>query len=431
MNKMAQGIILVLFLLLGGSVFMVLQTLNQKQTLERSNSDLQNQLNKAQDREKGLIVEKKKFEEQIQSADEAKAELDKQVTDLNDQLAGLNKKIDEITADRDDLKTRVDSITKERDELTTKLAAKVKELEAGLGEVKTKVVAMPDEATKGEGGKATDGSSTASLQIPPNAGDHYWAAVLKEKAELSLKVTKYKTDLDTKVIEIEQLKKDNSELTMEITSLKDQKDTIQRKIKEGEDLADSLSVELARARGNNKFADGKLDDLRKDNDNLRTEVKRLNETKLALEKSIAKLADDKRLVEKRLADTEGLIQGRIDEIYSIKDSLDQSFQQAKSKYETKEVELSPIVVNAPGAAVSLKEDMDIGFNGKIVSINEDNNFVIVDLGENSGVQLGEVLSVYRGAQNIGKLEVIQVRKEIAAADIKQKTAKLVVGDIVK
>ncbi len=431
MSKMAPGIILILFLLLGGSVFMVLQTLNQKQSLEKSNASLKTQLDKVQDREKSLIVEKKKLEEQIKSADEAKADFDKQLGDLNEEVAGLNKKLDEVTADRDDWKERVDAIKQERDQLTSKVAYLSKELlSASAGKpTSSPVVEMP---TAEESKTQTEAApTTVTVQVPAGADDHYWAAVLKEKAELGLQVQKYKGDLDAKVIEIEQLKKENSELTMEISTLKDQREDVEKKIKDGQDLADSLSVELARQRGTNKFASDKVDNLRKDNDNMRIEVKRLNETKLALEKSIAKLTEDKRLVEKRLTDTEGLIQGRIDEIWQIKDSLDESFQQAKSKYDTKEVELAPIIVSAPSVAVPQGEEPIIGFNGKIVSINEDNNFVIVDLGENSGVQLGEVLSVYRGSQNIGKLEVIQVRKDISAADIKQKTAKLEVGDVVK
>ena len=70
--------------------------------------------------------------------------------------------------------------------------------------------------------------------------------------------------------------------------------------------------------------------------------------------------------------------------------------------------------------------------GSIISINETNNFVIVDLGqENSPVSVGNPLKVYRGSNQIATLEVIQLRRDICAADIKDKSSELKVGDVVK
>ena len=70
--------------------------------------------------------------------------------------------------------------------------------------------------------------------------------------------------------------------------------------------------------------------------------------------------------------------------------------------------------------------------GSIISINESNNFVIVDLGqENSSVGVGNALKVYRNSNEIATLEVIQVRRDICAADIKDKSDELKVGDVVK
>jgi hypothetical protein len=67
----------------------------------------------------------------------------------------------------------------------------------------------------------------------------------------------------------------------------------------------------------------------------------------------------------------------------------------------------------------------------VISINETNNFVIVDLGEADGSRVGQTLKVYRGGNDIASLEVIQVRKDISAADIKNKSVQLKVGDIVR
>jgi hypothetical protein len=57
--------------------------------------------------------------------------------------------------------------------------------------------------------------------------------------------------------------------------------------------------------------------------------------------------------------------------------------------------------------------------------------VIVDIGSNKGLKEGDVLNVYRGAEFIAGLEVIQVRRDIAAADIRNKILDIEVGDVVR
>ena len=73
----------------------------------------------------------------------------------------------------------------------------------------------------------------------------------------------------------------------------------------------------------------------------------------------------------------------------------------------------------------------VSVKGNIVSVNDENNFVIVNLGQDAGVKMGDKLNVYHGADYIAGLEVIQVRKDIAAADIKNKVKKIEVGDSVR
>ena len=172
--------------------------------------------------------------------------------------------------------------------------------------------------------------------------------------------------------------------------------------------------------------------------NLRTQVKQLSSTKISLEKSITRLNEDKSAVEQKLAETENMIQGRIDDIWQVKESLDQTFKAVKSSQgqDSKEVELPPIIVSAASPAfreISPREASEPtpGVSGKVISVNDENNFVILDLGENSGIKLGDSLSVYRGSEYIAGLEVIQVRQDISAADIKEKGARIKAGDTVR
>jgi len=68
---------------------------------------------------------------------------------------------------------------------------------------------------------------------------------------------------------------------------------------------------------------------------------------------------------------------------------------------------------------------------KVIAINRENGFVIIDAGTENGISQGSVLHVYRDAKPIATLEAIQLRADITACDIKQEIAAIAAGDIVK
>lgn len=178
------------------------------------------------------------------------------------------------------------------------------------------------------------------------------------------------------------------------------------------------------------------------------DIKQLTTTKVSLEKSIANLFEEKSAIDKKLAETENIIQGRIDEIWQIKKDIDsridiQGSQTRRPAAASSEIELAPIVVSAKKnagsskkvsaktAASAEKASARKKVQGSIVSVNEDNNFVIVDLGERSGIKVGDAYKVYHNGVQVGSVEVIQIRQDISAADIRQKTAPFSVGDTVR
>jgi hypothetical protein len=56
----------------------------------------------------------------------------------------------------------------------------------------------------------------------------------------------------------------------------------------------------------------------------------------------------------------------------------------------------------------------------------------VDLGEESGIRAGDSFRVYRdNNQEIATVEVIQVRQNISACDIKKETVSIKIGDTIR
>ena len=69
--------------------------------------------------------------------------------------------------------------------------------------------------------------------------------------------------------------------------------------------------------------------------------------------------------------------------------------------------------------------------GKVLAVNKDNNFIVIDMGESSGVKVGDSFQVFREGQSIAAIEAIQVRRDIAACDIRRQNAMPKIGDMVQ
>ena len=68
-------------------------------------------------------------------------------------------------------------------------------------------------------------------------------------------------------------------------------------------------------------------------------------------------------------------------------------------------------------------------DGKVLSVNQEHQFVVIGLGEKDGIKPGMRFKVLRGDEEVGSIEVIETRPSIAAADIKEiRTASLQAED---
>jgi septal ring factor EnvC (AmiA/AmiB activator) len=442
MSKTIKQSLLILGVLLLLSVGVAIVTLLQKQALEKQNTTLLGRVGEYETKErkltKDLNEEKTKSTKLVKDLDEQSRSNDALQKKLDEAKKESDRISDELTRlkrDKTDLDQRMTNIRKERDDLMEKLKNQPEKIVEKIvyrdkpAEENAAAPAAPAPAPVA----AAQTPEPVATQVVINTGDSkaneaYWAGIVKAKAALEIELTDVKKKLGESSLKLEEIKKANSDLELEVGRLKNERDEIVHKIKYGEDLADSLSVELARARNDQKATQDRADKINTENQSLRGDIKQLTTTKVALEKSISKLTDEKGVIEKKLVETENIIQSRIDEIWKIKKDVDQRFDMGKTA--TSEVELAPIVVNAGLSPARLTPE-PIRKSGNIVSINEENNFVVVNLGEKDNVRVGDLMKVYRDKNTIGTVAVIQVRKEISAADIKQRTAPFKPGDTVR
>ena len=79
---------------------------------------------------------------------------------------------------------------------------------------------------------------------------------------------------------------------------------------------------------------------------------------------------------------------------------------ALNKTEIPKINLDQIVVAPP----SLND-------GRVLSVDPDTEFVIVNVGKNQGIDAGKLMSVFRGPQYLGDIKVTRTQPDMAAADI--------------
>jgi chromosome segregation ATPase len=439
--RVSVGILVLLVVISAGVAVL---TLMQKQQLQGQNTSLNGKLVTLKTQLDDLTTKNSKMEadaadlnKKIVEAQAEKGQLQTQYEKAKQDAEEVQTKLDAANTERDDLKGRVDTISKERDGLLEKVRNQPVKIV-----YKTRTIRVPA-AGSTPGTAAMPAMPTGPMpSVSSKQGEQYWAAILKQKAALQIQVEKEKTDLDQAALQVVELKKQKADLEVEIKQVKNERDEIVQKIKYGQDLADNLSIDLARSRNDQQAVNERAEKLKEENLQLLDQIRVMNATKLDLEKNVSRLTDAKDTMQKKLVQTESVIQSRIDDIWKIKSSLDKKLAENAPTSTESSMELPPIIVNAPNNQQQQQQQqqpqsqmtatMSGRTEGTVISINVPNNFVILDLGQqNSSISVGTPMKVYRNGSIIASLEVIQVRRDISAADIKEKSTELRVGDIAR
>lgn len=243
--------------------------------------------------------------------------------------------------------------------------------------------------------------------------------VLEQQLNKLSKVESENTVLRKKVEEAQDLAVKVDALRDAVTKLSDEKVVLEKKIED-------LNAELERQESDNLQIEGKL---KNDNVMFKAKIKALNKEKKMLSEKASAFADQNISLTSKFNELGLLLKNKVAEIEDIKKRV--SFAPQDSivfNEEKKSVELTPIVVR-PLASVYTSDK--VPFIGKILAINRESAFAVINLGQDLGVKAGDNFLVYRDDKSIASLEVIQIRNLIAACDITKESRTIKVGDAVK
>jgi len=274
-----------------------------------------------------------------------------------------------------------------------------------------------------------------SQQPMAQTADAYWANILKQKTELEFRFNGIATEFKAMQVATEQLQREKSMLSLEIDGLKRTKDDLARQLEYNQKLMDSIAQDLVRERSDRMKVEDSTKVIKNENAILRRQLDSLNRRKVELEKKLQGLQAEKTTVEQKVTSMETMLTEKISQINDFQQQLDAirknqslptSSDVSMGAVKNDSVELPAIVVQSNESAVG-----QAASSGKILEVRRDKNFVIVDLGLDTGLRQGSTLQVLRMDKPIAVLEVIQARNSIAACDIAKEETPVQVGDTVK
>jgi len=109
---------------------------------------------------------------------------------------------------------------------------------------------------------------------------------------------------------------------------------------------------------------------------------------------------------------------RAKDLESKKEDLEKKLKDLEAKPET--VELGKIEVKGEEDIIEVKGEEDIQvmsppkrLEGKILVVNKDYNFAVINLGESDGLNLSDILSVYHQNEHLGNVKVEELRDKMS------------------
>jgi len=330
----------------------------------------------------------------------------------------------------DRLSTELTLAASEKTELKSKLQAieeRFNTLEASHSILKSEREAAVGErdSVKRELASVRKGKAFLEKRLKEMESDMFVADLLKQKVGLEVEIERLKNDMDPKDQEISRLKVESMDKDLMLAKLQEEKNMIGRRLRNSEQVAQILSGDLLREKDAGKEDKAMSEEIATENNALRSKISKFE----GIAKEYNSLLAEKENMNAKLARFESDIEYKNREIDKFKIALQENAAgseetRAEAYHSPEEVDLPPIVAQKT-AKLTTPSLERIGENselkGRIVTVNKEHNFVVIDLGKQDGIGIGNKFNVYRGDAFLGSIEIIQARDRIAAADIKDLT----------
>lgn len=360
-----------------------------------------------------VIKEQLKLQEEKKSLEDNLQKLRNSLREYESKVQTLNKDLDKVKKEKIETEKKYELAIKTRDELVEKLKSR---------QVQVKETPAPPKPTE----------EVAALK--PIATDTYWAGILKSKTDLELQLDKIREELKSIHINNANLQREKNTLELYVNDLNKEKDDLMRQINYNQKLVDSLSSDLVREKNDKMQIEEALRSFKNENKLVLKQLGDLNSRNADLDKKLQELKDEKANQEAKFSEIESMLSHKVMQADRFKQQLEdvRSGKAIDEDFGKRESVILPPIVIRPAAEPEIAA-VSTGFygTGKVLAVNKENKFVVIDVGEEEGVRIGDIFKIERGAKTIAEVEVIQLRKNISACDIKKEAVPIAIADIVK
>ncbi len=314
-------------------------------------------------------------------------------TELKSKLQAIEKKFSILEASHRSLSSENETAVSERDDLKRELSSVKK------------------------------GKAFLEKRLREIESDMFVANLLKQKVGLEVEIERLKNEIEPKNQVISMLKAESVDKDLRLARLQEEKNLIEQSLKDSEQVAQIISNDFLREKDVNKDDKRMSEKFALENNALKSKISEFEE----IAKEYNNLLAEKESMNAKLARLESDVEYKNHEINKFKIALQESAvksQEARAEayHSPEEVDLPPIraqktaKLTTPSLEQRLGEKLEL--KGRIVTVNKEHNFVVIDLGKQDGIDIGNKLNVYRGETFLGSVEIIQTRDRIAAANIK-------------
>jgi len=199
----------------------------------------------------------------------------------------------------------------------------------------------------------------------------------------------------------ENVKRDNS-------FLKGEKINLEKKIENLYAQKDSLEKGIVDSKKEKKLLLSKMDEYKAENGSLLSNIDKMQAELLNMNSSIA---EKEKAIE--------ALKGEIGKHAAANEELRNRISTFSSNPQG--IELAPITVGTEAGAL----------NARVMEVNKDFDFIVIDAGRNRGVKEGDILFVFRNSNLLGRITIEKTTNDVSIAKALYKSLKDVIekGDI--
>ena len=199
--------------------------------------------------------------------------------------------------------------------------------------------------------------------------------------------------------ELLMAKSENDDLQQRLTDTRSAKERLEGELTQTKDALAKSAQQLEEERKAKEALAKSVDERQHEIDRLAKDLEQFRSERMALAQQVTQLQQER----------DGL-QGKVGDLEQAKTELDNKVTEL-SKHPS--VELDRVVVNGSGSPTASGGALQ----GQVLVVNRDYDFIVMNLGRNHGLSVGQEFQVSRGNDVVAHVKVEKIYDELSAAAI--------------